>query len=122
MDPLSVAASIVALLQLSNKVLGYLHDVKTASREQVTCAKEISSLYSLLLSLRYHLEDGGTDAAWFTAVRTLTVDHGPLEQFKDEMLSLQETLLASSKVSGQLLWKFKKVDIDRILDRTQRLK
>lgn len=33
MDPLSVTASIIAVLQLSAKVLGYLNDVKDASED-----------------------------------------------------------------------------------------
>jgi hypothetical protein len=34
MDPLSVTASIIAVLQLSAKVLAYLNDVKDASRSR----------------------------------------------------------------------------------------
>jgi hypothetical protein len=48
-DPLDVAASIVAVLQLSARVLAYLNDIKDDSR-----------LYNLLTSLRFRLEGGGS--------------------------------------------------------------
>src|SRR4051794_31660684 len=76
MDPLSVTASIIAILQLSSKVVGYLTDVKDASRERATCAVEVSNLHSLLLNLRFHLEEGNPNTPWHTAVRALAVENG----------------------------------------------
>lgn len=61
MDPLSATASIVAILQLSSKVVGYLTDVKDASRERATCAVEVSNLHSLLLNLKFHPEGGSAN-------------------------------------------------------------
>lgn len=47
MDPLSVTASIIAILQLFTKVLAYLNDVKDASKDRVQCAIELSNFHSL---------------------------------------------------------------------------
>jgi hypothetical protein len=58
MDPLSVTASIIAVLQLSAKVLAYLNDVKDASKDRAQCEIETLNLYSLLLNLRCRLEEG----------------------------------------------------------------
>jgi hypothetical protein len=58
MDPLSVTASIIALLQLSAQVLEYLNHVKNASKDRAQCEIEISNLYSLLVNLRFRLEEG----------------------------------------------------------------
>ena len=82
MDPLSVTASIIAVLQLSTEVLRYLNDVKDASKDRAQCAIEASNLYNLLVKLRFRLEEGDAGQPWYTTVRTLTVENGPLDQYR----------------------------------------
>lgn len=125
MDPLSVTASVIAILQLSNKVLGYLNDVNDASKERAECAIEASNLYSLLLSLRFRLEEGSADKLWYTAVRALAVENGPLDQFKQSLELLQTRMTEGGrlkKACEALVWKFKKGEIASTLGRMERLK
>ncbi|KAF1935174.1 hypothetical protein EJ02DRAFT_416166, partial [Clathrospora elynae] len=125
MDPLSIAASIIAVLQLSAKVLAYLNDVKDASKERAKCAVEASNLHSLLLNLRFRLEEGIANTPWYTAIRALAVDNGPLDQFKQALETLQTRMTDGGrlkKASEALMWKFKKEEIAGILDRIERLK
>jgi hypothetical protein len=58
MDPLSVTASIIAILQLTGTVIGYLNEVKDAPKECQRCMIEASNNQSLLMNLRYRLEQG----------------------------------------------------------------
>ena len=51
MDPLSLTASIVAVLELTGKLLEYLRDVRHKSDDQAQLAVEASNIYSLLASL-----------------------------------------------------------------------
>ncbi|KAF1936446.1 hypothetical protein EJ02DRAFT_480563 [Clathrospora elynae] len=125
MDPLSVAASIIAVLQLSAKVLAYLNDVKDASKDRAKCAVEASNLHSLLLNLRFRLEEGTANTPWYTAIRALAVDNGPLDQFKQALETLQNRMTNGGrlkKASEALMWKFKKEEIAGILHRIERLK
>ncbi|KAL5374684.1 hypothetical protein DPSP01_011775 [Paraphaeosphaeria sporulosa] len=125
MDPLSVAASIISVLQLSGKVLGYLNDVKDASKDRAKCAVEASNLHSLLLNLRFRLEEGSADPQWYTAVRALGVENGPLDQFKQALEALQIQMIGGGQLqqAGKaLVWKFKKEEIASILVRIERLK
>lgn len=125
MDPLSATASLIAVLQLSSKVVGYLTDVKDASKERAKCAVEASNLHSLLLNLRFRLEEGNADTPWYTAVRALAVKNGPLDQFKQALELLQSKMTDGGrlkKVGEALLWKFKKEEVISILDRMERLK
>ncbi|KAF1970704.1 hypothetical protein BU23DRAFT_537789 [Bimuria novae-zelandiae CBS 107.79] len=125
MDPLSVAASIIAVLQLSAKVLGYLNDVKDASKDRAKCAVEALNVHSLLLNLRFRLEEGTAGAPWYTAVRALGVENGPLDQFKQALEALQTTMTDGGQlqqVGKALVWKFKKEEIAGILVRIERLK
>lgn len=124
MDPLSVTASIIAIIQLSGKVIGYLDGVKSASKERATCAMEISNLYSLLVSLRYYLEDSA-NAEWNAAVRSLGIENGPLDQFKAGLETIQDRLTDGGrlkKAKDAFVWKFKKEEVNSFLDRMERLK
>lgn len=125
MDPLSVTASIIAILQLSTKVLGYLNDVKDASKDCRKCTLEASNLYSLLVNLRFRLEEGSSNEPWYNAVRALGVDNGPLDQFKQALEQLQTKLTGGCKmkmVSNALVWKLNNADVTSILARMERLK
>ncbi|KAF2628821.1 ankyrin repeat domain-containing protein [Macroventuria anomochaeta] len=125
MDPLSVTASIIAVLQLSGKFLAYLNDVKDASKDRAQCAIEASTLYSLLVNLRCRLEEGSASQPWFTAVRALAVENGPLDQFKQALELLQAKMTDGGrlkKAGKALVWKFKKEEIASILARMERLK
>ena len=125
MDPLSVTASLVAILQLLTKVVGYLNDVKDASKDRAKCAIEAASLQSLLLDLRFRLEDGNPNDPWYDAVRALGVQNGPLDQFKQMLEQLQARMTSGGRLHNlrdALVWRFSKEEITRILAKMERLK
>jgi hypothetical protein len=125
MDGLSVAASIIALLQLTGAVIGYLNDVKDAPKECQQCAIEASNLQSLLINLLYQLNQGQTGDRWYTAVRAFNVENGPLDQYKqalEQLRSKVEIQDGIQKVKRRLLWKFSKEEVTSILARMERLK
>ena len=125
MDPLSIAGSIIAILQLSAKVLTYLNNVKDAPKDRAQCAIEVLNLCSLLYKLRDHVEDGDPAQPWYNAVRSLAVKNGPLDQFKQALETLQTKMTDGGrlkKASGSLMWKFQKEEIASILGRMERLK
>jgi len=125
MDGLSVAASIIAVLQLTGTVIGYLNDVKDAPKECQQCAIEASNLQSLLINLLYQLNQGQSGDCWYTAVRALNVENGPLDQYKqalEQLRSMVEIQDGIQKVKRRLLWKFSKEEVASILARMERLK
>ena len=125
MDPLSATASIIAVLQLSSKVVGYLTNVKDASKERAQCAIEVANLHSLLLNLKFHLDSENVNTPWYTAVRALAIENGPFDQFKQALQTLQAGMTdrgPSKKVTDILMWKFKKDEVESILRRVERLK
>jgi hypothetical protein len=125
MDPLSAIASVIAILQLSAKVLSYLNDVKDTSKGRAQCAMEVSNLYKLLTNLRSRLEEGHGNQPWFSMVQALTDNNGPLDQFKQALETLQAGMTDGGrlkKAREALLWKFKKEEVDAILARMERLK
>ena len=125
MDPLSVTASVIAVLQLTGEVIEYLNDVKDAPNECQQCAIEASNLQNLLINLRYRLEQGHTGDPWFTAVRSLNVENGHLDQYKQALEQLQSRVdvgNGAQKIKRRLVWKFSKAEVAGILARMERLK
>jgi hypothetical protein len=124
MDGLSDAASIIAVLQLTGAVIGYLNDVKDAPKECQQCTIEASNIQNLLINLRYRLEQGQAGDPWFTAVRALNIENGPIDQYKqalEQLRSRVEIQDGVQKVKRRLLWKFSKEEVASILARMERL-
>ena len=124
MDPLSLAASITAVLQLTGTVVSYLNDVKEASKERAQVAVEASMVYGLLTSLKYRIEDANPDEAWYTTVRMLGEENGALDQYQAALKLLASKLdtRKGTKVGRALMWKFDKVEIAKILSKIERVK
>jgi len=125
MDPLSVSASVVALIQLTGTLISYLNDVKEASKDRAKLAVEASNLYSSLISLRFRVEDSNIDDPWFVGIRSLGAENGPLDQFKSELEDLagKSTPLGGLKrLTEKFTWTFETKDVAALLSRMERLK
>ena len=125
MEPLSITASIVTIVQLSCEVVKYLSDVKDAPRDCQQCVIEVSNTQSLLARLRIRLEDGEPGDVWFNEIKKLGDLGGPLCQYKqalEELRSRIESQDAVQKVRRKLLWRFSKEEVTNILARMERLK
>jgi len=125
MDGISVAASIIAVLQLTSEIIKYLTDVKDAPKECQQCSTEASNLQSLLINLLYHLDQGKTGDPWYTAVRALNVENGPIDQYKqalEQLRSRVEIQDGVQKLKRRLLWKFSKEEVVNILASMERLR
>ena len=124
MDGLSIAASVIAVVQIAGSVITYLSEVKNAPKECKKCLMEVSCLITLLLKLKDLSESGSTEP-WNTAVHALTVKDGPLDQYK---LALEQLLAKVGpenrvrKLANVLMWNFVKEEVASILARIERLK
>jgi hypothetical protein len=128
MDPITavgLAASIVQLIDATTTAVKYLNDVKDAPKDRATLAREGSSLLALFTDLRYRVEEADSTGAWFAGVRSLGVEGGPLDQFKDAMEGLARKLKPEARIkkfSKALCWTLDKNEISNILSKIERLK
>ena len=126
MDPLSITASIISILQLATTLTGYLNSVRNATAEQREVAIEASNLYSLLTSLRFRVEAAQSTDPWFQQVKLLGFKKGPLDQLKDALETMIRKLSSSSRkrdqIKSALMWNFAKLEVEEILKRMERLK
>jgi hypothetical protein len=124
-DPLSISASIAAILQLASTVVQYINNVKDASKERLRIRDEISSTSFLLYMLKDHVQQAHSSEPWLSTVRSLDMPKGPLEQFKRTLEQLQSRLATSkglSKAGKGLTWPFQRVEIKQILCTIERQK
>lgn len=124
MDPLSLTASIIAVLQLSGNVISYLNDVKDAPKESNSILLEVSSVTGLLYTLR-NLIDTDKGDGYLDVVRSLAVPSGPLDQFKAvlEQLSKQlQPVTGVRKAARVFKWPFKKEEVKELLATIERQK
>jgi len=125
MDPLSIAASISALLQLTTALTGYINDVRNVTSDQKKVAVEASNLYGLLTNLRFRVVEAQADDVWFNQVKLLGADNGPLAQLKCILEKIVEQITISRRrdlVKSALTWKWTKFEINETLNQMERLK
>ena len=125
MDPLSLSASIVAVLQITGKLLSYLNDVRNTTKDQAQLAVEASNVYGLLASLRFRVEQSKAHDPWLSAVHNLGTENGPLDQAKEaleRLVSKAEPCEGIQRLGKQLKWKFEKSEMRDILNKIERIK
>ena len=124
-DPLSVTASIAALLDFSAKVFGYLNDVKNGSEDRTKVLSEIVSVNCMLYSLQERAHENKNEV-WSSTFQSLNVPIGPLDQIRTALESLSKKLAPPStslrKIRKAMIWPFEKGEIKEILERIDRAK
>jgi hypothetical protein len=126
MDPLSVTASIIAIVELSGAICGFLYSLKGTSKDIAQCRLEISNVSNMLEKLSDRLDEASSGDAWFVQAQDLAAANGPIEQYMAALEQLQEKLASSAssrtKIGSALSWKFSKEEVADILTRIERLK
>ena len=124
MDPLSITVSVVALLQLTTKVISYVKEAKDGPKDRTRILHEAFSLMGLLNMLKDLVDDrtnpcGGTvltprpnspistpprenkiqkrdpQDPWLQATSALTAPNGPLHQYKLALEGLVDKVMPS---------------------------
>ena len=124
-DPLSITAGIIAVLQLSTKVVQYLNDVKDAPAERQRVLIEVITISGFLHTLNDLVKNMQPDDIAASALRSLNVPDGPLEQIRSALERLVSKLKPArglKKVSKTLTWTLDKADVTNILNRIERQK
>ena len=127
MDPLGITASIISVIQLTETIISFLIDVKDSSSERNKLLYEAQSIHGLLSTLRMRVEGANAQDPWFTSIRGLATEAGPLDQLKQSLESLASKAgLGSSsglrKTLDKVRWSFEKGEVRETLMRIERLK
>lgn len=124
MDPISVSASIIAILQLTATVIKYLNEVKSVSEDRQMLMTEITNTTGFLYLLKSSAEDSQVDSTTLHALSLLNASDG-LNQFKSSLEELALILRPGrgvQKAAKSLAWPFLKGQIKEILVKIERQK
>ena len=126
MDPLSISASITALLQLTSTVIQYLNDVKGAPEDRRRILSELASVNGILFILQDHADKARQGDPWSSTLQSLNVPEGPLDQFRRALERLSSKLASPAtrlkKWGKAVIWPFQKEEIREILGTIERQK
>jgi hypothetical protein len=124
MDPLSITASIIAVLQATKEVISFLKETKDAAKDLVKAYDEAKSLVILLYELKDLVAGQDSHDQWLRTTSGLAVRGGPLDQYKKalEILLPKITGHGLRKVGQVLAWKFSKEEVVALLSQIERIK
>jgi len=125
MDPLSISASIVALLQLTETVNQYLDSVKRAPKDRRKVLLELSSVKGMLYILQHQADVAEGDDPWSSTLQSLGLPGGPVSQYKVTVESLASKLTSAegwAKLGKAFTRPFEKEETYGILQALERHK
>jgi hypothetical protein len=121
-EPVGLAASITALLQLTKGVLGYINETYNASNNRKRFSDEIESTQHLLEQLSLKSEE----AKWADTMKVLATPQGPLNQLESTLKGLEKRLKPSDgrlKTLGKTLkWPFDQKEVEAMITSLERSK
>jgi hypothetical protein len=121
-DPLSITASIIAVVQVSAIVLKSLGDLKDTPRDLRRLRTEIDNLQSILLPALERLKRAKEEKL---TIEQLLSAQGPLEEFRVLLEHLKKKLAPAAglnKARRAVTWQFQKGEIKDILSTIERQK
>ncbi|KAH0608836.1 uncharacterized protein H6S33_001064 [Morchella sextelata] len=124
MEAVGLAASIIAIIQLSSKLVSitynYISDSQKAPRDVKNLANELHTLVGVLDNLKDYLDENPSSPA----LQKLVGKGGPIQVFTEEMNALYRKFSAidSSKLTAKLGWPLKDKDITQTLSSIERHK
>ena len=143
MDPISLTASTIAILQLTTELVkatrNVYKDIKNAPREVTELLDEFASFCTVLESLKVIIEDAQSDERFEVArngqygipqkanrlptIQEVTKADGPLATCHGEMVVLKGKLGENaSKIKRSLKWPFEKRETIALTGRLRNLK
>jgi hypothetical protein len=130
MDPLSITASIIAVIQLTGSVISaaynYRNGVRNAPEDAVRIIEDLTELSQILEKLLKLIEkDRSTGSTQLTSVNTLIGSDGPLETCRKSLTELKSKLQPENgwrAVRKALTWPLKQDYIRQTLDEIAKAK
>jgi hypothetical protein len=124
MDPLSITASIVAVLQATKEVISYVKETKDAPKDLVKAYGEAKNLVILLYELKDLVAGRYSHDPWLRTTSGLAVRDSPLHQYKKALEILLPKIAGHGlrKVGQVLTWKCSREEVVALLSQIERIK
>jgi len=127
-DPLSITASIIAVVQMSEAVISYLREVKDIRKECKKLLLDLDYTRGLLGILQETAQDVKDAGTWGATMKILGSKGSPLGSLKGILEPLQKELGKGASAKGlarlnkSLFWPLNKKETEDILQTIERQK
>ena len=131
MDPLSVSASIIAILQMTGHVIQYINGVRGSPTERERFNTELVGINNILIQLQGPAEEAEQAAElrktdrWSETLQSLNQPNGPLKQLEQVLRTLESKLAPAcglGSVKKALIWPFQKEEVRELIATIERQK
>ena len=125
MDPLSITASLIAIIQLATTATQFLKEIKSGSGDRIRLREEIRATSCLLEILRDRVDDADALGQDLSSIKSLNVPGGPLDQMSIALRKLMKKLAPENRLlkkSQAVLWPLSIGDVKDFLDTIERQK
>jgi len=125
MDPLSITGSIIAVLQLSSKVVEYVTSATGATKERKRLRAEVRACESILQRLKDEADDSEEGEAWSETIRALEDPSAPLGRLRVLFGIVKAKLQpkeGAKKALASLKWPFNEKEMEKIFGAIEREK
>jgi len=116
-DPLSTAASAIAILQLSSKVVQYIRTASDASKDRRRIREAVRACEDVLQQLK-DADDSDESRAWSETVKALEEPGAPLGRLFIVLGTIEDRLTSderAGKIGAAIKWPFKEKEVDRMI-------
>jgi hypothetical protein len=127
-DPLSVTASLIAVVQLTSTVVSLCYDyrsgLKNAPREMKQLTDEVTSLQNVFESILKIVDEDGMEHEHLSTLKLLTKSDGILQSCEIEMKNLGTELKPAKGIKAigkSLKWPYARGETERRVTRLERL-
>src|SRR3954464_205777 len=110
---METAASIIAVVQLSEKVIKYIRDVSGATEERRRLREQVRACSNILLTLRDGVEDSDEGHAWTETVELLAA---PLARLHKALELAAAKLQGASGTREKFKWPFKEKEVQKLIE------
>ncbi|KAL8888658.1 MAG: hypothetical protein Q9192_006142, partial [Flavoplaca navasiana] len=123
-EVVALVAAVVQLVDVTKKTISYIESVKDASQDRLKVGREASGLLPLLYDLKSEVSVNENEE-WSRCVRSLAMEHGPIDQLREALEQLAEKLKPRTGLKGTLrafVWTLDKAYTQEILGKIERVK
>ncbi|KAI4638130.1 hypothetical protein J4E93_010439 [Alternaria ventricosa] len=122
MSGLGELASVIAVLQLSGKIVDYVGKVKDASEDRKRLRGEIRACKRILQELKDDAEDIDEGESLVDTINVLERLDGPLPRLQTILQQVEIRLRHDNTLRGSLKWPFQEKDVQKLIQSIEREK
>ncbi|CAG9978718.1 unnamed protein product [Clonostachys byssicola] len=118
MDPLSTTASVIAVLQLTSKIVQYLNSASGATKERKALRDELRACERVLEQLKDRCDEEDCDTEWNNTIKVLEGPDGPLGRLSIMLRRMEDRLQRRDGPAERLIaavkWPFIQKEVNEI--------